>query len=209
MSFNTSFLQVMNGTAADWAAADKLIPSGFIGRNSTTGVCRIGTDLPFSQSLLFFAPPIFRRLSSIFSSSSNVRSNVTGAFFNCEAGRSYKIEINAIHQTAALTTGGSMGLVMPTGTGSIVGHQRSGISNLVVATETAAPLRDISSSSTLAGSFMSSPSVIAINSPHHWFVSAIFTCATAGSVQLQWGSEVNGSATQLNIGSSMLVTLLN
>lgn len=35
------------------------------------------------------------------------------------------------------------------------------------------------------------------------------TAPTSGSVQLQWGSEVNGSATQLNIGSSMLVTLLN
>lgn len=87
MSFNTSFLQVMNGAPADWAAADKLIPSGFIGRDSTTGVCRIGTGLPFSQSTLFFAPPIFRRLTSIFPSSSNVRANVTGAAFDCEAGR--------------------------------------------------------------------------------------------------------------------------
>jgi hypothetical protein len=206
---NTGLLQYMNGSTAEWLDNDRVIPSGFMGRDSTTGVCRIGTELPFSQSTLFFAPPIFRRLTSIFPSSSNVRANVPGAVFNCEAGRSYKIEINAIHQTAALTTGGSMGLVMPTGTGSIVGHQRSGISNLVVATETAAPLTAISSVSTLAGSFMSSPSVIAINTPHHWFVSAIFTCATAGSVQLQWGSEVNGSATQLNVGSSMLVTLLN
>ncbi len=44
-----------------------------------------------------------------------------------------------------------------------------------------------------------------INSPHIWGADFVFRCTTGGTLSLQWASEVNASAAQLNVGSVMMV----
>ena len=103
-----------------------------------------------------------------------------------------------------------MGFILSDGAvGTIIGHMKAGASNLLVATELSQPITAINTVASTAGSFMTSTGVIAANVPHHWWGLVTFTCSTSGTFNLQWGSEVNASAAQLNTGSSMLVSLLN
>ena len=153
------------------------------------------------------APFTMYQLASPFSNATTTLQDVTGWSFAVTAGKVYRIEIIALYQTNTTTTGGKMGFYLPSGTGSICGYMEGGISSATVATELKAPIRAIGSSN-LAGSFLLTSGVNAINTPHHIDGSLIFNCATSGVFQVQWAGEA-ATAAQINAGSVMLVTLLN
>ena len=112
-----------------------------------------------------------------------------------------------MYQTDTLTTGGSMGVILKnSGVGTIIGNMEADISKSVVATGLKAPITAISSSNTLADSFLTSTEVSVINSPHSWTATLYFTCTTSGDFQVQWGSEVASSEARLLAGSKMIVT---
>jgi hypothetical protein len=153
--------------------------------------------------------PLFIPLSANFASTSTTRAAVTGWTFACGAGKTYRIEIIADYQSVATTTGGSMGFVLTSGSGTIRGFMEADISQSTVATMLRAPIRAISNSNTLAGSFMTSSGVSVINSPHSWYALVTLTCTVTGVFVVQWGTEVAASSAQLNANSSMIVTTLN
>lgn len=148
-------------------------------------------------------------LASLFSSTSVTRSNVTGMSFAVTAGKKYKIEIIGTYQTAVTTTGGSLGYVLTSGTGTIMGEIKMAITQGTSATDLGQTIFAINATNTTSGSFMTSTGVSAVNAPHKIISSLIFDCTTTGFFQLQWGSEVAASSAQINAGLVMIITPLN
>lgn len=148
-------------------------------------------------------------LASNFSSTSTTRANVTGMNFAVTAGKKYKITLIGDYQTAATTTGGSIGFILTSGTGNIKGFVTMAISQSIVATDLTTTIRAINATNTTAGSFTTSSGVSVINSPHYFYADLIFDCLTSGVFSLQWGSEVASSAAQMNAGSTMIIEVLN
>ncbi len=147
-------------------------------------------------------------LASNFSSTSTTRANVTGMSFSITAGKRYKIELIGDYQTGAVATGGSVGFVLISGTGTIKGYSTMATSKATSATDLTTTIRAINATNTTAGSFITSTSVSAINAPHYTYANLIFTCTTGGVFQLQFASETTTVA-QLNAGTTMLITTLN
>jgi hypothetical protein len=143
-------------------------------------------------------------LAALFSSNVVARANVTGWTINMTTGKNYLIEIIADYQTAATTTGGSLGFIMASGTATIRGWAEGDISQAIAATELKTPIRAISSSNTLAGSFFTTTGVTVINSPHTISARLYVKCTSSGVFNVQWASEVAASAAQLNAGSVMI-----
>ena len=148
-------------------------------------------------------------LSTAFASTSVTRANVTGMSFAVTAGKKYSISLIGDYQTAVTTTGGSIGFVLTSGTGTIKGFVRMAVSQSTVATDLSTTIRAINATNTTAGSFITSTGVSVINSPHYFVGELIFDCLTSGVFQLQWGSEVATSSAQINAGSVMIIETLN
>jgi len=148
-------------------------------------------------------------LASNFSSTSTTRANVTGMNIAVTAGKKYKITLIGDYQTAATTTGGSIGFILTSGSGNIKGFVTMAISQSVVATDLTTTIRAINATNTTAGSFTTSSGVSVINSPHYFYSNLIFDCVTSGVFSLQWGTEVASSSAQINSGSVMIVETLN
>lgn len=149
------------------------------------------------------------KLTSVFPSTAQAnttRVDIPGWQFPVTVGKIYRIEIIANFQSGATTTGGSMGVVLSSGSGIIKGFMKAHISQTAVATPLEQTIRAIISSSTLAGSFMTSTGVGAIISNHNWYSIMSFYCVTSGVLKVQWGTEVAASLAQLQSGSVMLVT---
>ena len=157
------------------------------------------------------ATPLVLTLASNFSTTSTTRADVTGMSFAVTAGKKYKITLIGDHQTDTATTGGSIGFVLPSGTGTIKGFVTMALVATTVAgaTDLTITIRAINNVNTTAGSFILSSAVNPINSPHYFTSALIFDCLTTGVFQLQYGSEVAASAAQMNAGSVMIVETLN
>jgi hypothetical protein len=148
-------------------------------------------------------------LGSAFASSTTTRVNVPNMNFQVTAGKKYEIKLVGSYQTDALTTGASIGFVLTSGTGNIIGFVTMAVSQATVATDLTATIRTISSSNTLAGSFITSTAVSVINSPHYFNGELIFDCLTSGVLNLQFASEVAASSAQINAGAVIIVDVLN
>lgn len=154
--------------------------------------------------------PYFQRLPLVSnaSSTSTTRTLITGWQFDVTAGKNYRVEIIGTYQTAALTTGGSLGFVLTSGSGS--GTIHGNMEGKVTSTNTSAAMHQsiyaVNNSAATAGSFLTTTGVGTINQPHYIGGSFIFNCTGSGTVQAQWGSEVAASAAQLNAGSVMFLT---
>ena len=148
-------------------------------------------------------------LGAAFASTAAARASVTGMSFAVTAGKKYGIKLVGSYQTAALTTGGSIGFVLTSGTGTIVGFVAMAVSQSTSATDVTATIRSISSSNTLAGSFITSTAVGAVNSPHYFTGDLLFDCLTTGVFQLQFATEVAASSAQINAGAVMIIEVLN
>jgi hypothetical protein len=149
------------------------------------------------------------RLTTAASSTSTTRVNVSDLSFAITAGKNYRVQIIGTYQTALTTTGGSMGFVLPTGTGSIAGIINGEIAlptTLGLASGLRSTLRAVNNVNTTAGSFLTTSGVGAANTPHFIGGEFILICSASGTFQVQWGSEVGSSAAQLNVGCTMFVT---
>lgn len=145
------------------------------------------------------------KLASNLAVSATTRSSVSGMSFSIAAGKKYTIQLFGEYQTAATTTGGSVGFVLTSGAGTIKGTAElqgpSGTEKKLI--------NAISSSGTLAGSFTSSTGVTAPATSYFLQAALYLECTTAGTFQLQWGSGVANSAATLMSGTAMVITLLN
>jgi hypothetical protein len=165
--------------------------------------------IDYSGDALQLSNTKFIRLATNQTSTSTTRVNTPGFTFNVVAGKSYKFEYNGLFQTAATTTGASVGVVLASGAGTITGYMEIDISQATVATGLRTPIRAISTINTLVGSFIIGTSVSVANSPHNVFGNMVFTCTTSGVINFQFGSEVNLSTATLLAGTSLIVTQLN
>lgn len=152
--------------------------------------------------------PYFQRLPLVSnaSSTSTTRTPITGWQFDVTAGKNYRVEIIGTYQTAVLTTGGSLGFVLTSGSGTIHGNMEGKITSINNSADMRQSIYAINNSAATAGSFLTTTGVGTINKPHYIGGSFIFNCTGSGTVQAQWGSEVAASAAQLNAGSVMFLT---
>lgn len=152
--------------------------------------------------------PYFQRLPLVSnaSSTSTTRTPITGWQFNVTAGKNYRVEIIGTYQTAALTTGGSLGFVLTSGSGTIHGNMEGKITSTNTSADMRQSIYSVNNSAATAGSFLTTTGVGTINQPHYIGGSFIFNCTGSGTVQARWGSEVAASAAQLNAGSVMFLT---
>lgn len=148
------------------------------------------------------------RTTSDQANTTTTLADVTALSHNVVAGKVYKIELICAYRGAATTTGGKLGIYMPSGTGSITGFMDGSISATSVATELKTPIYVCGASNT-AGSFLLTTGVSNINISHYIGGSMIFTCNTNGVIRMQWASEVASSNATLMANSTMLVTQLN
>lgn len=148
-------------------------------------------------------------LASNFPSTSVTRANVTGMSFAVTAGKKYSISLIGDYQTGVTTTGGSIGFILTSGTGTIRGFVTMSISQATVATDLTTTIRAINATNTTAGSFIISTGVSVINSPHYLTGELIFDCLTSGVFQLQFASEVASTSAQLNARTVMIIETLN
>lgn len=137
-----------------------------------------------------------------------VLTDVSELSHNVEAGKVYKIELICAYRGAATTTGGKLGIYMPSGTGTITGFMDGSVSATPVATELKTPIY-VCGTSNKAGSFLLTTGVSNTGINHYIGGSMIFTCTTDGIIRLQWCSEVDTSNATLMENSTMLVTQLN
>ncbi len=173
------------------------------------GITINSTNVPIGGSISITTPPnvvTTMTLGAPFLNSTITRNTVTGWTFAVTAGKNYRIEIIAAYQTAALTTGGSIGFILSSGTGTITGILEGEIVQTTAATGLRTSIRDINAVNTTAGSFMTTTGVGVINSPHYMGGRAYFSCITTGVFEVQFASEIAVSTAQLNAGSVLIVT---
>ena len=152
--------------------------------------------------------PAFINLAANFSNATVTQTPVTGWTIPVVAGKTYRIEIIAEYQTAALTTGGTIGYYMLTGAGTIRGTIEGDIAQTAVATGLKIPVR-VCTTIGAVGSSLTTSAVGVINSPHGISSRVTFTCTSSGNLQVGWASEVAASAAQLNANSTLLYQALN
>lgn len=148
----------------------------------------------------------FHFLSSNISITTTARSNISDWVFDMQANCIYKIEIIADYQTAASGTGGSIGFLLNSGNAQIKGFVEMSISHFPTATNVRATIYAIDNTSTTNGSNATSSGVAAVGTPHSIHAVLLVKPSTNSQFQVQWGTEVAGSAAQINIGSLMQVT---
>lgn len=171
------------------------------------------TELADSLSSLRSAFPAYPagslvelNLANNFSSTSVTPATVTGWSFSVTSGKRYRVEVIADYQSAATTTGGIFGISLSGGaTGTVRGMARGSVSASAAATEQSIPIRATSG----AGSTLTTTGVSAQNTPHFLYMVITFTCTASGTFNIVWGSEVAGSAAQINANSTLIYQPLN
>ena len=188
---NTSGVRLTNLTSTSPASAGTSI-----GVNATGDIVALPASYVYT-------------LTTAATNNSTARIDVSGLSFPITAGKNYRVQIIGTYQTAATTTGGSMGFVLTSGTGTIAGILNGEIAlpaSTGLATGLRSTLRAVNNVNTTAGSFLTTTGVSVVNTPHYIGGEFIFNCSASGTFQVQWGSEVASSTAQLNAGCAMFVT---
>lgn len=146
------------------------------------------------------------QLSVDVTSTSDVLADISGWNFPVTAGKNYRIEIIAGFQTAATTTGGSIGVrTSAANTGVIRGFTQADVTNATAASGLKKVMYDVSNTYVFTAR-MTSTGVAAQNAEHSWHLLINFKCNNTGTFYVGWSSEVNTSAATLKQDSVLLVT---
>jgi hypothetical protein len=148
-------------------------------------------------------------LASNFSSTSVTNVLATGLTFPVTIGKAYSVEIIGTYQTAATTTGGRLSVFLTnSGAGNIRGHMEGSIGASALATSLRATISAIGAAG-LAGSFLTTTGVSAINTPHDIYGRLVFNCTATGTFNVGWATEVASSAAVLLANTTLLWNQLN
>ena len=140
--------------------------------------------------------------------SSTTRADVTELTVPLLAGKKYRIELFGMMQSAAVTTGCSVGFYLSTGTATINGIIRGLVSTTASANAIDAFISVVTTTAGATGSFFTTSGVGAINSPHALGGSFYIESASDCDFKMQFGAEVAASTTLL-AGSALIVDQLN
>ena len=174
---------------------------------STINGVNITSGTPISVSGASTSTVLF--LTSAFSSTSVTHASVTGWSFAVTTGKTYRIEIIGDMQTAATTTGGSLGFYCSSSAvGTIKGFGEIDVVSTVAATGLKQPYT-VCTTIGAAGSTLTSSGVTAINSPHSIYALVTFKCTTSGTFNVSWATEIASSASQINANSILIYQTLN
>ena len=140
--------------------------------------------------------------------SSTTRADVSEWVIPMLAGKKYRIEMFGSMQSAAVTTGCSVGFYLSSGTATINGIIRGLVSTTASANAIDAFISVVTTTAGATGSFFTTSGVGAINTPHglggSFYVESDSNC----DFKVQFGSEVAASTTLL-AGSALIVDQLN
>ena len=125
------------------------------------------------------------------------------------AGKKYRIEMFASMQSAATTTGCSIGFYLSAGTATINGIARGLVQNGGTTQAVDYFINVLTTTAGAANSFFTTPSVSSINTPHAIGGAFYVECVSTGDLKVQFGSEVGGASTTLLSGSAIIVDQLN
>jgi hypothetical protein len=143
--------------------------------------------------------------------STTITDGTTAWTHTCVAGKSYKFMITGTFQTSLATAGLRLSLL---GAGSVAGQVNGAmwgeLAQGSVATGLTATLFALGTVATAwpTGSFLLTTAVSPINSPHSFGAEFVFRCTTGGTISIQQAPEV-AATSQINVGSAMVVELLN
>ena len=140
--------------------------------------------------------------------SSTTRADVTELTVPLLAGKKYRIEFFGMMQSAAVTTGCSVGFYLSTGTATINGIIRGLVSTTASANAIDAFISVVTTTAGATGSFFTTSGVGAINSPHALGGSFYIESDSNCDFKVQFGAEVAASTTLL-AGSALIVDQLN
>jgi hypothetical protein len=140
-------------------------------------------------------PWTWLKLSADVANSTITLASVTGLSFNAAPNTTYIVELVGAFQSAATTTGIALALSLPAGT-AVAGLAQHATSLTVMA-----PIEQIAAGASIG--VTSGVRAAATNTPvfGRWIIQ---TAAAAGIVQLQFRSEVAGSAVTIRAGLSAL-----
>jgi hypothetical protein len=164
-----------------------------------------------TEYLLNNLPTTLNVLSAVFPTVAQVNTTrvaVPGWSVLVTAGKSYRIQVLANYSTAAATTGGSMGLLLSTASGNIVGYIDATIVNTGAATALRQAIYAVNTTNGTAGSFLTSTGMT-LGGIGNFTMDVIFTCTVGGTLSVLWGTEVANSLAQLRIGSTFYAQTLN
>jgi hypothetical protein len=203
--------RTINGVSFDGSANISITSiSGNSGTATKLAATKNINGVAFDGSADIFVQKIVEVTGSNgFSYSYIARANVTGLSFPVLAGKKYKIELIGDYQTTVLTTGGSLGFIMTSGTATIKGSATMETS--IASANNSGIKMSITSlvSAAAPGSFITSSGVSLINAPHNLSANLVLSCLTNGVFQVQWGSGVDTSPATLNSGTILIITQLN
>jgi nitrogen fixation protein len=140
--------------------------------------------------------------------SSTTRADVTELTVPLLAGKKYRIELYGSMQSAAVTTGCSIGFYLSSGTATINGIIRGLVSTTASANAIDAFISIVTTTAGATGSFFTTSGVGAINTPHGLGGSFYIESDSNCDFKVQFGSEVAASTTLL-AGSALIVDQLN
>ena len=140
--------------------------------------------------------------------SSTTRADVTELTVPLLAGKKYRIELYAMMQSPATTTGCSVGFYISAGTATINGIIRGLVQTSASTTALDQFINVLTTTAGASGSFFTTSGVGAINTPHALGGSFYVESASDCDFKVQFGSEVAASTTLLS-GSALIVDQLN
>lgn len=143
------------------------------------------------------------------SSTSTTRADVTELTVPMLAGKKYRIELYAMMQSPAVTTGCSVGFYLSAGTATINGIIRGLVQTSASTTALDQFINVLTTTAGATGSFFTTSGVGAINTPHALGGSFYVESASDCDFKVQFGSEVGGASTTLLSGSALIVDQLN
>jgi len=143
------------------------------------------------------------------SSTSTTRADVTELTVPMLAGKKYRIELYAMMQSPATTTGCSVGFYLSAGTATINGIIRGLVQTSASTTALDQFINVLTTTAGATGSFFTTSGVGAINTPHALGGSFYVESASDCDFKVQFGSEVAGASTTLLSGSAIIVDQLN
>ena len=204
-SINVSKIIGLSDSLAAKAAVSEVSNKQDVLVNQTNIKSINGNSLLGSGNIAIGSAMTYVPLAAPFSSTSVTPAAVTGWSFAVTSGVAYRVTVIGDYQTAATTTGGILGISLTTATGTVRGWAAGTVSNAAAATELKIPIRATSG----AGSTLTTTGVSAQNSPHYIGLDIVFICTGTGTMNIVWGSEVAGSAAQLNQNSILIYQALN
>lgn len=177
--------------------------------DSVLGGVKVGSGLSITNSVLSANNPFaMYKLTNDQGSTSKTLADVTELSFDHVSGKIYRVEIIASYRGAVTTTGGKLGVYLPSGSGNIRGFMEGDIVNTATATGLKIPVYAIGASNA-TGSFLLTTGVTSTTVDQSLHAILIFVSAGSGVFRVQWATEVDSSQATLKANSVMLVTQLN